>query len=88
LKNPLNVVYNFNPKESHSAYIASKLTLPLYMVHGKKDELISWERGKKLFESFGSKEKKFSLDEEGDHHNILVTESEFYADSGVYLLGN
>jgi esterase/lipase len=88
IEKTLNIVYNFNPKDSNSAYIASKLILPIYMVHGKKDELISWERGKNLFENFGSKDKKFSLDEEGDHHNILVTESEFYADSGVYLLGN
>ena len=86
IEKTLSTVYNFNPKESNSAEVAQKLTLPLYMVHGKKDELISWKRGKNLFDSFGSKEKKFVLDKEGDHHNILVTKSEFYADGGVFLL--
>jgi len=86
MEKTLNILYNFNPESSNSASIASKLTLPLYMVHGEKDKLISWEKGKNLFDNFASKEKHFSLDKEGDHHNILVTKAEFYADSGVFLL--
>ena len=87
MRQTLNTFYNFNPKDSNSAKVAKKLTLPLFMVHGEKDKLISWERGKNLFKNFASTQKKFTLDKEGNHHNILVTKSKFYADSGVFLLG-
>ena len=56
-------------------------------VSGKKDELIAYDQGKNLFEHFGSKDKVLYADEEGDHHNILVTEHEFYKESGLFLLG-
>ena len=61
--------------------------MPLYMVHGKKDKLISYQQGKKLFDAFASTDKVFYLDEEGTHHNILVTGHEFYKESGLFLLG-
>ena len=86
MKQSLSTLYNFNPQTSNSAKVAQKLTLPLYMVHGEKDKLIAWQRGKNLFNNFTSTEKKFKLDKEGDHHNILVTKNEFYADSGAFLL--
>jgi len=62
--------------------------LPLYMVHGAKDELISDEQRKRLFKNFGSSKKTFYLDTDGDHHNILVTKHEFYKESGLFLLKN
>ena len=87
LEKSLAFFYDFHPNEVNSVKIAETLALPLYMVHGKKDELISHIQGKKLFDAFASKKKKFYLDEEGDHHNILVTEHEFYKESGLFLLG-
>ena len=86
LKKSLLLFYNFNPSDANSAKIAERLDMPLYMVHGKKDKLISPQQGKKLFNAFASREKVFYLDEEGDHHNILVTEHEFYKESGEFLL--
>jgi alpha-beta hydrolase superfamily lysophospholipase len=87
LEKSLDLLYNFQPSKVDSGKLAQSLTLPLYMTHGKKDELIPYQEGKKLFDKFASKAKKFHLDEEGDHHNILTTKHEFYKESGLFLLG-
>jgi alpha-beta hydrolase superfamily lysophospholipase len=87
LEKSLVLFYDLKPSEVDSGALAKSLTLPLYMMHGKKDELISHQEGKKLFDKFASTEKKFHLDEEGDHHNILTTKHEFYKESGLFLLG-
>jgi fermentation-respiration switch protein FrsA (DUF1100 family) len=87
LEKSLAMFYDFNPSEVDSVKIAKTLNIPLYMVHGKKDALITNEQGKKLFDAFSSEKKEFYLDVEGDHHNILVTGHEFYKESGLFLLG-
>ncbi len=87
LEKSLALFYGFHPSHANSVKIAETITIPLYMVHGKKDELIFYQQGKKLFDAFASKEKVFYLDVEGDHHNILVTGHEFYKESGLFLLG-
>ncbi|CAA6818892.1 MAG: Unknown protein, partial [uncultured Sulfurovum sp.] len=87
LEKSLAFFYDFNPHLVDSAKLAKKLELPIYMMHGKKDELISYKQGQKLFDAFASKEKKLYLDEEGNHHNILVTKHQFYKESGLFLLG-
>ena len=88
LEKSLAFFYDFNPHLVDSAKLAKKLELPIYMMHGKKDELISYQQGQKLFDAFASKEKKLYLDEEGNHHNILVTKHQFYKESGLFLLGD
>ena len=87
LAKSLALFYDFHPREVNSVKLAKTLDIPLYMVHGKKDELITHEQGKNLFDAFASKRKKFYLDKEGDHHNILVTRHKFYKESGLFLLG-
>jgi fermentation-respiration switch protein FrsA (DUF1100 family) len=87
LEKSLALFYDFYPSKVNSVKIAKTLNIPLYMVHGKKDELITHEQGKKLFDAFASEKKAFYLDVEGDHHNILVTGHEFYKESGLFLLG-
>jgi len=61
LEKSLALFYDFSPSDANSAKIAQKLKLPLYMVHGAKDELISDEQGKRLFENFASSKKTFYL---------------------------
>jgi len=85
LEKSLELFYNFNPSDSNSAKMAESIKIPLYQVHGEKDELISVEQGKILFKSFDSKEKRFVLDVEGTHHNILVTKHKFYKESSLFL---
>jgi len=87
LNKSLALFYNFDPSLVNSAKIVEKLELPLYMVHGKRDELIGYKQGQNLFEHFSSKDKRFYLDKEGNHHNILVTKHQFYKESGLFLLG-
>jgi pimeloyl-ACP methyl ester carboxylesterase len=87
LDKSLALFYDFDPSLVNSAQITEKLELPLYMVHGKRDKLIGYKQGQNLFWHFASKSKKIYLDEEGDHHNILVTKHQFYKESGLFLLG-
>lgn len=87
LEKSLAFFYDFSPNKVDSGKLASSLTIPLYMIHGKKDELIAAKEGKSLFDKFLSKEKKFYLDDDGDHHNILVTKHQFFKESGLFLLG-
>jgi alpha-beta hydrolase superfamily lysophospholipase len=87
LQRSLEFFYNFNPNSANSAKLATTLSLPLYLVHGEKDELISVEQGKVLFKKFASKKKSFFLDLQGNHHNILVTKHQFFKESGLFLLG-
>lgn len=86
LEKSLKFFYNFEPHKVNSVKMAEKLNIPLYMIHGEKDELIASAQGQRLFESFASKEKTFYLDEEGDHHNILVTKHLFFKESATFLL--
>lgn len=87
LEKSLGWFYGFKPHEVDSGKLAKNLSLPVYMTHGKKDTLIAYVEGQKLFEKFVSPEKKFHLEEEGDHHNILVTKHKFFKESGLFLLG-
>jgi alpha-beta hydrolase superfamily lysophospholipase len=82
----LKSFYNFEPEKVDSAGNAKNINLPLFMLHGKKDELIGYKHGENLFKSFSSVKKEFHLDEDGDHHNILVTNYPFYLKSIQFLL--
>ena len=82
----LQTFYNFDPEKADSASTAQTIDLPVFMLHGKKDELIGYQHGKRLFQSFHTKKKEFHLDEQGNHHNILVTNYPFYLESIDFLL--
>jgi len=87
LDKSLALFYDFEPHFVNSAQIAEELELPIYMVHGKRDELIGYKQGQNLFEHFASTTKTFYLDEDGNHHNILITKHQFYKESGLFLFG-
>jgi alpha-beta hydrolase superfamily lysophospholipase len=82
----LKTFYNFVPEKIDSATLAQKIKVPVFMLHGKQDKLISYKHGEKLFQNFPSKDKELHLDEKGNHHNILVTEYPFYLESILFLL--
>jgi len=88
LEKSLSFFDNFSPRDSNSALVASKLSLPIFMIHGKDDRLIDYKRGKALLDSFDSTDKNFALDKKGNHHNILITDYPFYKESGAFLLKN
>jgi len=87
LDKSLAIFYDFEPRFVNSDQIAEKMELPIYMVHGKRDELIGYKQGQNLFDHFTSTSKRFYLDEDGNHHNILITKHQFYKESGLFLLG-
>ena len=82
----LNLFYDFDPKKIDSATLVKSINIPIFMLHGEQDELISYRHGQNLFNQFPTKAKEFHLDTNGDHHNILVTEYPFYLKSILFLL--
>lgn len=67
--------------------LAAKLRLPTLVIHGDEDDLISLERGEKLFGAFGGR-KKFVAVPGGTHDNVLVTEAPVYAEMAKWLVLN
>jgi fermentation-respiration switch protein FrsA (DUF1100 family) len=82
----LELFCSFDPEKSDSVEKAKGIDIPLFMLHGKKDKLIGYEHGEKLFKAFSNKNREFHLDENGDHHNILITDYPFYKKSIEFLL--
>ncbi len=82
----LSFFYNFHPEEIDSTKHAKKLHVPIMVFHGKKDKLIHYSHGEKLFQSFPNKHKILILDTNGNHENILITKYPFYAQSVKFLL--
>jgi len=78
--------YDFEAKKVDSIALAQKIDVPIFMLHGKLDRLISYKHGEKLFQAFPNKDKTFHLDEKGEHHNILNTKYPFYLKSIRFLL--
>ena len=65
--------------------LAAEISLPVLVVHGDEDELISLKRGKALYGAFAGR-KKFVTVPGGNHDNVLVTEAPVYAGMARWLL--
>ncbi len=65
----LPVSYLLHYKFSTNKYI-DKVTCPIIIYHGTKDQVISYEQGKKLYDSFKSNSKKLITIPEGGHNNL------------------
>jgi len=59
---------------------------PVMMVHGTKDSLISDERGRALYNSYASTNKRWVEVDGGTHQNILVTPMPLYAEMLEWIL--
>jgi len=84
----LNKFYNFDISMANSLKLAKDIKIPLFLAHGEKDQLISINRGKRLFNQFGSSYKQLSIDKDATHQTIFITQKKFYAKSGLFLLTN
>ncbi len=71
--------------EVNPVLLAAKISQPTLVVHGDADELISFERGKALYEGFAGK-KKFLPVPGGTHDNVLVTEAPVFAGMARWFL--
>lgn len=67
---------------------AKKVTAPTLMAHGDADSLITWKRGKRLFNAIGSKKKLWVNVTDANHNNILITPMPLYAAMGEWLINN
>jgi len=82
----LHYFYGLDTSKVSSLAFAQKITLPLFMVHGRNDLLIGVDRGKRLFEAFGSSDKRLHVDNKANHKTIFITLEPFYARSGAFFL--
>ena len=75
-------------QEVNPAKWAAKVLNPVLVVHGDKDELIPFVRGKLLYESFTVKDKKWLTVKGGNHDNILITPMPLYAEMADWILAH
>ena len=61
------VIGNEWDTESH----AKKITMPVLIHHGTKDEVVPWDMGKNLSGAFAGNDVTFVSIEGGDHNNLL-----------------
>lgn len=67
---------------------AGSISTPLLMVHGTQDELIPESFGKRLFDAYGSAEKRWVPVEGGSHERVLVTDMPLYAAMAEWFLAH
>lgn len=77
-----------SPKKIRSIDLVPQFKLPVLVVHGTADQLITLEQGEALFSALGSKHKKMIEVPNATHNNILVTDYPLYAAMGEWLLGS
>jgi len=65
---------------------AGHAKIPTLVVHGDRDALVPIERGRKLFEALGSKEKRWIQVAGAGHHDVLTTPAPLYAEMSEWLL--
>ncbi|MEN8929210.1 MAG: alpha/beta fold hydrolase [Flavobacteriales bacterium] len=63
-------IAEFNPEEVKPINSVEHITQPVFLAHGDKDENISFEYGKLLFENLKSEEKTFVPIEGGGHNSL------------------
>jgi len=77
---------SLDPKESRPVTWAASVSVPVLVAHGSKDELIPVEAGRRLFDAFSTRRKRWVRVEGGDHHNVLVTAFPLYATKTAWFL--
>lgn len=68
------------------AHWATQISAPVLVAHGDVDRLISKERGRRLFDGFGSREKRWVEVNGGDHNNVLITPMPLYSTMAAWFL--
>ncbi len=65
---------------------AHQISAPVLVAHGDVDHLISKERGRRLFDGFGGREKRWVEVKGGDHNNVLITPMPLYSTMAAWFL--
>lgn len=78
--------YQLDPTVVRPDLRAREVSIPVLVVHGTADPLIEMTRGRLLFESFASSEKKWIEVEDGTHDNVLVTPMPLYATMAAWMI--
>lgn len=71
-------IARFNPDKVSPIEAVKKITQPILICHGDKDENISVEYGKSLFNNLASKDKTLVLVKGGGHYNLATTGGSTY----------
>ena len=72
--------------EVNPVLVAAGISVPTLVVHGDADDLISFERGRRLYEALAG-EKEFLKVEGGTHDNVLVTDAPVFREMARWFLG-
>lgn len=75
-----------DPAAVQPAEWAAAVSAPLLMAHGTDDELIPESFGRRLFDAYGSPEKRWVTVEGGTHDRVLVTDLPLYATMAEWFL--
>jgi pimeloyl-ACP methyl ester carboxylesterase len=75
-----------DPAAVQPAKWAAAVSAPLLMAHGTDDELIPETFGRRLFDAYGSAEKRWVSVEGGTHDRVLVTDMPLYATMAEWFL--
>lgn len=75
-----------DPSAVQPAKWAAAVSAPLLMAHGTDDELIPEAFGRRLFDAYGSAEKRWVSVEGGTHDRVLVTNMPLYATMAEWFL--
>jgi uncharacterized protein len=84
--NEAGEIARFNPDEVSPIDSVKKITQPIMICHGDKDENISIEYGKALFNNLASKDKSFVLVKGGGHYSLATIGGNAYNDKLMAFL--
>lgn len=66
------------PLEEQCLDMIGSIHLPALVMHGERDSLVAVEEGRLLFDTLGSKEKRWLPIAEADHNDIMLVDSKRY----------
>ncbi|MDO8988855.1 MAG: alpha/beta fold hydrolase [Sideroxyarcus sp.] len=75
-------------KEVHPDVWAKRVTTPVLVAHGDRDQVISLKRGRRLFDSLPGKNKSWLLVSGATHRNVLTTSAPLYSGMSKWFIAH
>lgn len=72
--------------QSNPAQWATDIAVPVLVVHGTKDEVITLQKGKQLFAAFNGQQKQWQVIPDATHKNVLITSFPLYKTMSQWYL--
>jgi len=72
----------------HPDVWARKVTTPVLVAHGDRDQVIALKRGRHLFDALHSKDKSWLVVHGANHRNVLTTSAPLYARTSEWFIAH